>query len=412
MNDMFGNRVSTASASALAHYDRATDAHLHAWPGVGEAIDLALAEAPDFALPHALKALVLNGQGRPTLAREAIALAQSHSARALPREQSQLELIAAMVAGRMPDALAKAVEHARLYPTDLLGASTAVGAYGLFAFSGRADHDAARLAFTETLAANIGSVPPWLMAYQGWARIEAGRVEEGLAMAQQAIALRPQNAHNAHIVLHGFFERQDPAAGLDFVGAWLPQYPDHALMWGHIHWHAALAEIELGHLDAAVARLVGPIAGYLPRGTPFMGLIDLISLLWRLGLLGVQGLPWALAMTHAERHFPNGANVFGELHLTMLAAASADRPKLEASLHRLQVIRENGHAGAATAMRWAQSLLALLDDDRSAAREHLDACCEQAACLGGSHAQRSVVDQTRQALHLPATQPQPPARFC
>jgi len=55
MNDMFGNGVTCVSHAAIQHYDRAVDAHLHAWPGVLESVDAALAEAPDFSLPHALK---------------------------------------------------------------------------------------------------------------------------------------------------------------------------------------------------------------------------------------------------------------------------------------------------------------------------------------------------------------------
>jgi len=54
MNDRFGNATGTASSTAARHYDRAVDAHLHAWPGVLEALDAAIASDPDFALPHAL----------------------------------------------------------------------------------------------------------------------------------------------------------------------------------------------------------------------------------------------------------------------------------------------------------------------------------------------------------------------
>ena len=398
---MFGNGVTAASQSALHHYERALDAHLHAWPGVLESIESALAQAPDFALPYALRALVHVGRGQALQAREALVQAQANTRRVLPCEQSHIELVSAIVEGRPRDALAKVIDHARQYPTDVLSASTAVGAYGLFAFSGRADHDAARLAFVEALAPHFPDNFPWLMAYRGWSRIELGRVDEGLAMARRAIALRPDNAHNAHIVLHGLFESGESIASIAFLDEWLPSYPNDALMWGHLHWHAALAEIELGRLDAAVARLAGPIAGYLASGTPFMGLADTASLLWRLGQLGVPGLPWRMAQEHAQRHFPNGSNVFGELHLTMLAAARGDRQAVVAALERLQSISERGHAGAPVVSLWAQALLALLDGDSASARGHLEVCSEQAVRLGGSHAQRSVVEQTRNALRLP-----------
>ena len=401
MNDTFGNGVTAASHSALHHYEGAVDAHLHAWPGVMESITDALEEDPAFALAFALKALVHVGRGEGLCAREAVAQAQAHSKHALSREQSHVELVTAIVQGRAHDALTKVIDHAHRYPTDVLSASTAVGAYGLFAFSGRADHDAARLAFVEALAPHLSDDFAWLMAYRGWARIEMGQVDEGLVMARRAIALRPNNAHNAHIVMHGLFESSQPSASIAFLDGWLPGYPDHALMWGHLHWHAALAEIELGLLDAAVTRLVGPIAANLPRGTPFMGLADTASLLWRLGQLGAQGLPWQMAQEHAKQYFPNGSNVFGELHLTMLAVARGDRPALVAALQRLHTISERGHAGAPVAMLWAQALIALLDGDSVSAREHLAACSERAVSLGGSHAQRGVVEQTRNLLRLP-----------
>ena len=54
MQDQLGNAITCASRAALAAYHRALDAQLHASPGVFEAIDDALAAAPDFALQRLL----------------------------------------------------------------------------------------------------------------------------------------------------------------------------------------------------------------------------------------------------------------------------------------------------------------------------------------------------------------------
>ena len=64
MQDQYGNHVIAASSTALAAYERAVDAQLHAWPGVQAALDEALAESPDFALAHGLQALVHAVHGR------------------------------------------------------------------------------------------------------------------------------------------------------------------------------------------------------------------------------------------------------------------------------------------------------------------------------------------------------------
>jgi tetratricopeptide (TPR) repeat protein len=400
VRDQFDNPVSCASQSAMRAYDRAVDAHLHACLGVLEAADQAIAEQPEFALSHALRALVLAGRGEGASARAALdcALAAPH---ALAREWSHVELVAALVQGRAQDALVLMTRHVREYPTDAVAVSTALGAYGLLAFSGRADHDAVRLEFVDGLAAHYPPDFAWLMAHRGWARIELRRIEEGMALARRALALRPDNGHNAHMLMHGFVEGGQPREALAFIDEWLPSYPDSALMWGHLQWHAALAHIELGQMEQAVQLLLGPITEFLPRGTPFMGLADFVSLAWRLGLLGERGMPWALARQHAQRHFPQGSNVFGELHLAMLAAAHGDRDALQGVQRRLGSIADGGHEGALVAIRWVQGLGCLLGDDAVGAKDHLNACREGAPRLGGSGAQRRVIGQTGDALRIP-----------
>lgn len=403
MHDAFGNPVTCTNSAALAAYDRAVDLHLHAWPGVAQALEQALAQEPGFALAHATAALWHVSWGRPAAAREALALAHSHGGGTTAREGSQLALVGAIVEGRVADALHQVLEHALLYPTDALAASTAMGAYGLLAFSGRADHNEARYELLEGLAPHFAPDLPWLLSNRGWARIELGRVDEGLAMANRAIALRPQNGHNAHIVMHGLHEGGDAAGVLAFTAAWLPGYDDSALMWGHLQWHAALAELALGRDTAAVARLLGPMVSYLKRGAPFMGLADMASLLWRLGLRQLPALPWAVAQAHAAEHFPKGSNVFGELHLAMIAATRRDADALAALQQRLQQGAQRGHEGAPVALEWTKALQALVQGDAGAARDALAACQRELTRLGGSHAQRSVVDETAAVPRLPAT---------
>lgn len=136
-----------------------------------------------------------------------------------------------------------------------------------------------------------------------------------------------------------------------------------------------------------------------------MGLIDIASLPWRLGLLGRSGLPWELARQHAEQHFPTGSNPFGEVHLAMLAAAGRDAPALRRSRDRLQAQAEAGQAGATSAMQWIDGLLALMAqplDPDGVTHKAFDDCLAQCVRLGGSHAQRSVIELSRSAMALPA----------
>ena len=137
MHDMLGNSVTAGGAAALRAYERAVDAHLHAWPGVDQALDEACVADPDFVLAHALRALWLQMYGRVDEARAALGRAEAGAASTSAGEQSHVALVSAIVGGRAPEALARVQQHAQRFPTDVLSASTAMGAYGLFAFRGR-----------------------------------------------------------------------------------------------------------------------------------------------------------------------------------------------------------------------------------------------------------------------------------
>ena len=400
MHDLLGNPITAAGAQALRAYERAVDAHLHAWPGVVQALDEARAEDPDFVLAHALRALWMQMVGRVDEARAALGRAEAGAPGTTAREQSHVALVSAIVGGRAPEALRRVQQHAQHFPTDVLSASTAMGAYGLFAFSGRRDHDAARRAFIEALAPFLPAELPWLLMHRGWVRIEGGDAEEGLELARRSMAVRPSNGHGAHVLLHGLYETQRPREALDFLAAWLPGYADHALMWGHLQWHGALAELALGDVAAATRRLRGPVMDFLPEGPPFMGLADAASLLWRLDLLGAHGLPWQAAQGHAERHFAQGSNVFGEVHLALLAAARRDDDALSAGRARLDRTAGRGHEGAPVAAAFLRALQAMQRGDAIDAGRHWQQCLPELPRIGGSHAQRSVVELTHAAGRL------------
>jgi hypothetical protein len=172
-------------------------------------------------------------------------------------------------------------------------------------------------------------------------------------------------------------------------------------MWGHLQWHWALTELALGREDLALERLLGPMLDYLPRGTPFMGLADVVALLWSLGLRGHRTSAWSAAREHARRFFSKGSNPFGELHLAMLAATYRERVELEECIRRLESSARAGHEGAAVVRHWAVGLKALVDGDTPQALKEFDACRAELPRIGGSHAQRGIVNETWGALRLP-----------
>ena len=402
MQDSLGNTVTTGSTDALRMIDAAIDLHAHAWPGALDAAEAAAREDPELAIAHALQGLIHAMWGRRSAADACMSRARTSGRSVCARESSLLELLEHVVRGRTHAGLAWLLAHLRRFPADLLALTTGMGAYGLFAFSGRADHDELRLALLDELEPRYPRDFAWLLAYRGWARIELGAVDEGLEMALRAIGLRPQNAHNAHIVAHGFYEGGRHPEYLAFVSEWLPGYPEDALMWGHLQWHAAIAELELGDEHAARERCVNQLISNLPRFAPFMGLADGPSILWRLGLRGVAALPWATVAQHARDYFPNGSNAFGEVHLAMVASATGDREALSRCTQHLERLAADGYLGARAGLKWVAALDALRAGQQDEAERFFEECEAQAVRLGGSHAQRSIISETRRARRLPA----------
>ena len=394
MKDSFEQTISCDSKLALEAYDAAVDCQLHAWPGALAALDSALSTAPDFALAHSTRALILLSSGRGPEAREASSQAQRFGDSVTEREKSHIGIVQLLLEGRAAHGLQAVRAHAKSWPRDALVISTALGAFGLIAFSGIADHDRVRFDFVQELTPHYPKEDPWMLSHRGWVLIETARPEEGLPFVARSLSLRPANGNAAHVMMHARFELNEPEVALRFADEWLMSYPAHAMLFGHIHWHAALCELDLDNIEQALSRLTTVIEPHLAYAPPLVGLTDTTALLWRLRLQGRAGLSWLEAQRFAAAKFPQGGNVFAELHLAMLAAGLHSAKELQACGARVRKQSDAGHAGAVVVERWVDALTALLGQDSLTARAALQACTAEAVRIGGSHAQRTIINRT------------------
>ena len=398
MKDAFGQTVTCSSQAALEAYDQAVDCQLHAWPGALVALEHALQHAPNFALARSTRALLLQSAGRGAEAREASKQALLFTHATTTREQSHLGIIELILAGRSATALECVRTHASQWPGDTLVMSLALGAFGLIAFSGYADHDQQRFDFVQKITPAYPADCPWLLTHQGWVLIEAKQPEAGLPFVARSLALRPANGNAAHVMMHARFERDEPELAHSFATTWLASYPNTAMLFGHIHWHTALCELELGQTEEALKRLLAFIELPLSYAPPLVGMTDTVSLLWRLKLLGFKDLSWSCAQNFAQEKFANGGNPFVEIHLAMLAAGTGQTEALAACRARLQKQAAAGHGSAPSALRWVDGLAAWLASDFTKAQQELAQSVEHAVTLGGSHAQRTVIERTLASL--------------
>jgi tetratricopeptide (TPR) repeat protein len=193
--DRLGYPLATGSPEAAAAYRAGVDLLLSGYPGAEACLGESLRHDPGFALAHAALARHLQIYGRIAEARAAMERARGASSS--PRERQHIEILGLSIEGQPARALAALLEHAEAYPRDALPLSLALGAFGLYAFSGRAEHDELRLGLCRRLAPHYGE-DWWMLTHLGWSHTEAGRLAEGARITERALELKRDNAHAAH----------------------------------------------------------------------------------------------------------------------------------------------------------------------------------------------------------------------
>jgi ElaB/YqjD/DUF883 family membrane-anchored ribosome-binding protein len=393
--DRYDLPLTTASDRAAALYRHGIDRILAAWHGADAAFDAAIAEDPDFALAHVARARVHQMKTEGAAARDKAAKARQLATTASRREQHHVEVIALAVEGQSRQAMQAAEQHLAEFPRDALILSQLLGAFGLYAFSGRADHNAARLSICERYAADYGE-DWWFLTYLGWSRTEAGDVVTGRDVTERAYWMKPANASAAHALSHALFEQGDPTQGRAFLAGWLPANDGVSFLQGHLAWHLALIALEDGDADGAFDIYERHIR---PQGRPYPPLnilTDTTSLLWRLSLAGKTGLEsgWHEVAAYGEKFFPKAGVHFADLH-HVLAAAVTNDGALEARLTEMEARHAEGKlAPGASAIGLCRGIQAFASGDSIGAVRILEPLMPELVRIGGSHAQRELWEDT------------------
>ena len=396
--DRRGLPLSTAAEPAAELYRQGVDLLLSAWPGADARLEAAIAADPDFALAHAARARLHAIRAEAAPARARIATATALVARhGTARERSHVETLSLAIHGQAAQALERALAHAEAWPSDVLILGLPLGAFGLFAFSGRADHDQARVDLCERHARHFASDDWWFLTYRGWALVENGEVAAGRGLVQRAHALRDANANAVHALSHAMFEGGASTEAARLIEAWLPGYDRSGSLHGHIAWHAALAALEQGDAAGALAIYAQHVAPAVSQAMPVNLVTDSASLLWRLHAEG-QAVPaglWEAVAAYAAPAFPQPGFAFVDMHLALLAAATGDHAGLAQRAAALDALVAAGRLPAGPVVpALCRAVLAFAEADYAGCVRHLDPVMAEVVRLGGSGAQREVIEGT------------------
>jgi tetratricopeptide (TPR) repeat protein len=396
IDDAQGHRLSGATEAAAVAYEEAARAfNLVHGDAVGR-FDAARAAAPGLAMAHLGKAWVLALANDPGLTTEAKALVETARPLTLnEREQAHLAALSHLVAGARSAAVALLDRHLMHYPFDLVAHQAAALIDG---FLGR---------FPWVRDRSARALPQWskdrpgyatLLAFHGFGLEEAGDYTRAEDTSRAAAELEPLSFWPHHTVAHVMEMMGRPEDGLGWMSAReaLWSTPGH-MNQVHIWWHRALFHLELGQYDAALALYDGPMRA--TQRPVSLSLTNATALLWRLDALGVDiGERWDEQADLWEGHADGKCLVFADIHAAMAELRSGRETNVE---RRLAAMRETaaGSLEAAGLYRTVgipvvAGLAAFHQGAYVEAVESLWPVRVDLWQIGGSHAQRDVVDWT------------------
>ncbi len=290
------------------------------------------------------------------------------------------------------EATTRSLERALLcHPRDLLALKVA---QDLYFFLGN------RLELRDTAARVL---PAWPRSEPGWGYVQgiyAFGLEENAdyrqaeSRARAALEANPKDVWAVHALAHVFEMEGSQRDGVRFL---TDSAPDWSPSYFAVHnwWHRGLYHLELGEIDEAMALYDDPIRA--ARSTEWLDVVDAAALLWRLSLFGTDTSERAEQLAaDIDDLVSSPVYIFNDWHAVMAFGLAGDVRRTE------QVIASNRHLTAPTnAGAAGRAGLALLEAFGAFAAGHPDRAIDllidirpRASAVGGSHAQRDVIDLT------------------
>ena len=324
-----GQFLTTGSLEAAEQYQLAVDRILGSETGAAEALDRALALDSNLALALAARYMLAKdakSADADVFKERALMAAEA----ALPWERAHILALFALLEDPHSN-LAATEAYIAGNPSDLLVISQLCG-YLIFYGGARK---------LERVLIIMGSVDPSLhddwacLARLGFAASEAGDRNRGRVLVEQALRQRPQAPYVIHAYAHVLHDQGKPEESLDLLGNWLNEHRRSAeggAMYGHVQWHLALAEWQLGFAEQAWQRYECYCAPETTRCGPVLTLADCGGFLLREYLRTGTTRPVSAAVSALSERFSSMlSHPFIALHLAGIQASAGDLASLEQS---------------------------------------------------------------------------------
>jgi tetratricopeptide (TPR) repeat protein len=308
-----------------------------------------------------------------------------------PREAHHLAAARAWADGDW-QAAARALERALVEnPRDLLALKVAQDLY--FFLGNRLE---LRDVAARVLPAWPQSDPAWGFVQGIWAfgLGENGDYRGAEAAAQNSLARNPKDVWGVHALAHVFEMEGRHEPGVSFLCTSSPDW-EGSYFAVHNWWHLGLYLLELGRVNDALALYHERVRA--TKSTEWLDIVDAAALLWRLSLYGTDVAAPAAALAAGISGLVDvPAYIFNDWHAVMAFGLAGDHARnarvLAANRHLTG--STNRQAAERAGRRLLEGFAAFAAGQPGAAADLLIDIRPEAHAVGGSHAQRDVIDLT------------------
>jgi tetratricopeptide (TPR) repeat protein len=396
--DQQGLTLAGAPESAAA-FDRAIADYFGLTGDPVGGLKAALARDPGFALGAvAIAALYMVGgfRGDHPEVRGALSAAEAASGPASERERRHLAAAKFWAQGAFSRAIEGWEGVLADHPLDALALRLAQDAYFLL---GRAAPMRDSVARVLSAWERDNPLTSFVLGAYAFGLEETGDLERAEGFGREALARNARDAWATHALAHVMETANRCEEGVDFLKSTREDWAHAHFMAHHNGWHLALFLIEQGRFDEVLADYDRFTAPKLADDAT-LDRIDAASLLWRLELEGVDvGDRWAPLADKWMAHVDDHVLAFNDLHCAFAAGRSPDPdhgPRLARSLdgYVRAGAGDNRQVTAEVGLRLVDGALAFARGDHARAVEAMLPVRNEAFRIGGSHAQRDIVNLT------------------
>lgn len=402
--DARGHIISTDSALAAGLLSKVIEAFAKRQAETGEYLKDALEADPSCAFSHAIMGVMLQGARTTEFqqnVKTALELAKKNAANITAREQLYIDALELLIAGRLEAAVGCYESILAEHPTDLLALvflQSELFWLGDMVWSKRV---------STTLVSHWNADVPGYSAFlaiRAFDLEESNSFQEAEQVAQEALALNPDDVWGAHALAHVMLMQNRIDEGIAWMNERESLWQHANQMQFHLAWHHCLFLAERGShdqmlniYDTRIRNRDHALCVAMPD--LYIDLQNGSSLLWRLEQAGVDvGIRWQEMAEVCSPRIDDMSNPFTSAHFALVLAANEQFDDCDRLIRSMEAFADNAEHDLAmryrkAALPAAKAAIAHRKGQHEKVIKELKPAQNELFHMGGSHAQQDIYFQ-------------------